>query len=412
MKRTSTYYFLCAVIAVVLVSCSGRNSIPSLEETFVRSDKLPFGTYVAFREINELFYRNDVAVKKLSIDQSLDNDYDDTSALFICISKNFYLRSNELASALNYVRKGNSIFISAARFDSAFLQEMDVVANSSYSLLMPSVLQMKKTNVHLAAPYFADSVAYSYYYLPLENSFTVKEASEDVKVLGTNENGQPNFVVVFYGKGRFYLHCEPRVFSNYFLLQDNNYKYLQRAFSFVPSIPDHVFWDDFYNRRNRPPSESAHENDNDDGERSGLSVLLKYPAMAWGFWLTLLLLLLYLLFGSKRRQRIIKPIASTENTSVAFTETVGRLYLQNKDNRNIADKMITYLLEHIRNQYFLSTNNLNDDFTTMLSRKSNTPKEEVEEMMGIVKRIQRYDEVDDALLLSLNKKIENFYKHK
>jgi hypothetical protein len=412
LKRTSTYYFLCTVIAVVLVSCSGRNNIPSLEETFVRSDKLPFGSYVAFREINELFYRNDVTVKRLPVDQSLDDNYDDSSALFICISKNFYLRRTELATALNYVRKGNSIFISAARFDSAFLKEMDVIANSSYSLLMPSMLQMKETNVHLTSPYFADTAAYSYYYLPLENSFTIKAASEDVKVLGTNENGQPNFVVVFYGKGRFYLHCEPRVFSNYFLLQDDNYKYLQRAFSFIPSVPDHVFWDDFYNKRNSIPSEYEHKENENDGERSGFSVLLKYPAMAWGFWLTLLLLLLYLLFGSKRRQRIIKPVTATENTSVAFTETVGRLYLQNKDNRNIADKMITYLLEHIRNQYFISTNNLNDDFTTMLSRKSNTPKEEVEEMMGIVKMIQRYGEVDDALLLSLNKKIENFYKHK
>jgi hypothetical protein len=68
------------------------------------------------------------------------------------------------------------------------------------------------------------------------------------------------------------------------------------------------------------------------------------------------------LFDSKRRQRIIKPLQPNINTSVAFTETVGRLYLQKKDNRNIADKMITYFLEHIRNQYFLNTNQLNDEF--------------------------------------------------
>ena len=402
---------MCAVVAVLLLSCSGRNAVPSLEETFFRNDKNPFGTYVAFRQVNELFFRNEVRVKRVAIDKSIDDNYDDSSALFISVAKNFYLRRSELAAALNYVRKGNSIFISAAHFDSAFLKEMDVAANSSYSFFVPSLLAMKQTNVYLAKPYFADSTAYSYFYLPLENSFTIKAKSEDVKVLGTNENGQPNFVVVFYGKGRFYLHCEPRVFGNYFLLQHDNYKYLQRMFSFVPSVPDHVFWDDFYTRRNMPPTEYDRDNEN-NGSRSGFSVLLKYPAMAWAFWLTLLLLVLYLIFGSKRRQRIIKPIAHNENTSVAFTETVGRLYLQKKDNSNIADKMVTYLLEHIRNQYFISTNNLNDEFTAQLSRKSNVPHDQVEELMGMVKMVQLYGDVDDALLLSLNSKIENFYKHK
>ena len=95
-----------------------------------------------------------------------------------------------------------------------------------------------------------------------------------------------------------------------------------------------------------------------------------------------------------------------------ITETVGRLYLQKKDNSNIADKMVTYLLEYIRNQYFISTNNLNDEFTAQLSRKSNVPHDQVEELMGMVKMVQLYGDVDDALLLSLNSKIENFYKHK
>jgi hypothetical protein len=141
-------------------------------------------------------------------------------------------------------------------------------------------------------------------------------------------------------------------------------------------------------------------------------VILKYEPLAWAFWLSLLLILLYLLFGGKRRQRIIKAIAQPVNTSVAFTETVGRLYLQKKDNRNIADKMITYLLEHIRNHYFISTTSLTEDFTAMLSRKSNLPYEQVQRLIATISRVQRMDTVDDTTLLSLNQQIENFYKNK
>ena len=88
------------------------------------------------------------------------------------------------------------------------------------------------------------------------------------------------------------------------------------------------------------------------------------------------------------------------------------MYFQTKDNRNIADKMITYLLEHIRNQYFISTSNLNAEFTAMLSRKSNVPAEQVERLFATINKVQQSNKVDDKLLLSLNQQIENFNKNK
>lgn len=409
MKRHSIYYFVCIALLIVLFSCSDRNQLPSLEESFSKSDKNPFGTYVAFREINELFYRNDVRVKKVPADKSLE-DFNDTSSLFISISQHFYLRRTELNAMLNYVNRGNNVFISTRYFDTALLKEAGVGVIDSGKTIMPSVMDMTYTGVNLSQPYFSDSALYKYYYNPVSNYFFIKPGVENVRILGRNGNGYPDFIVVFHGKGRFYLHCEPRVFSNYFLLQDKNYKYLQYVFSLMPAIPDNVFWDDFYNKRDYLPREA--DNSKDEGERSGFSVLLKYPAMAWAFWLTLLLLLIYLIFGGKRRQRIIKPIVQTENTSVAFAETVGRLYLQKKDNRNIADKLITYLLEYVRNQYFISTTTLNEDFTAMLTRKANLPYEQVQKLMATINRVQRMEKVDDITLLSLNEQIENFYKHK
>lgn len=410
MKKLRLYHLVFGILLTVLFSCSERKQLPSLDETFSRSDKNPFGTYVAFREVNELFYRNDVRVKRVAVDKSLD-DFNDTSSLFISISRHFYLRSTERNAMLSYVSRGNNAFISSRDFDSSFLKEMGISISDSLSNFFPDLMNMKHTGTSLTAPYFSGNVLYNYYYNPVWSSFNAQPGTDHMRVLGNNEKGQPNFVVLFHGKGRFYLHCEPRLFSNYFLLQDKNYKYLQEVFSLMPPVPDNVYWDDYYNKRDYQPKEA--DNDKaDDGSRSGLSVLFKYPSLTWAFWLILLLIVLYLLFGGKRRQRIIKPIVQTENTSVAFTETVGRLYLQKKDNRNIADKMIMYLLEHIRNQYFLSTTNLTEDFTAMLSRKSNLPYEEVQRLMATINRVQRMDVVDDTTLLSLNQQIENFYKNK
>jgi hypothetical protein len=92
---------------------------------------------------------------------------------------------------------------------------------------------MKYTYVALSPSIFKDSASYQYFYFPFYNHFS-KLAREQSVVLGNNKFGS-NFIVVFYGKGRFYLHTEPRALSNYFLLQKDNYKYFPAAF-FVHTI--------------------------------------------------------------------------------------------------------------------------------------------------------------------------------
>lgn len=399
IKRT--YYFFWLVASGLLISCGSGSNLPSLTETYSRSDKNPFGTYVAFQHINQLFYHNDIKVKKTSTDKYLADNID-TSSLHINISKSFYPSSADLTAMLAFVEKGNNVFISSEYFDTSFLKQLHIAVKGQ-SLITDFFNSMRYTAVRLQQPYYFDNTAFSYYYLPFNNSFEIKDSAYK-KILGTNENREPNFIVAFYGRGRFFLHCEPRVFSNYFLLQEDNFNYMQQAFSFVPAIPEHVYWDDYYNKHNSPSST--------EGGGSGFSVLLKYPAMAWAFWLTLLSLLLYILLGGKRRQRIIKPLKPVENTSVAFTETVSRLYLQKKNNRNIADKMITYFFEHIRNHYFISTASINEVFCSALSRKSNVPREEVDLLMNVINKIQNQNTVSDEQLLALNNKIENFYKYR
>ena len=138
---------------------------------------------------------------------------------------------------------------------------------------------------------------------------------------------------------------------------------------------------------------------------------MKHPPLAYAFWLSLLLLLLYILFGAKLLQRVIQVIKPNENTTVTFTETIGRLYLQKKDNKNITDKMITYFNEYIRNTYFLNTNHINNDFVVMLSRKSGVEKDKVDTLYRTISATQGSDTVTDYQLLSLHEQIQNFNKN-
>lgn len=389
----------------MLVSCSrSRPDIP-LRETYSRYDKTAYGTNVFYTQLEDIFSHNNIRDKKQAFDRTWQ-EISDTGSLYVCVSKKLLLSQKEADAIIGFVDAGNTMFISSGLIDSLLLTKLGCSISGSddeFGFRMPL---MKNTRVSLHHSIDETQSFYSYFYFPLDRYFDAFDSS-NTKVLGFNENGKPDFLVIFLGKGRLYIHCEPRTLGNYFLLQRKNGLYAQQLFTFMPEIPEHVFWDDFYNKRIVSPS------GNGDGKNiSGLSMLLLYPAMAWAFWLLLAGMLIFILFGGKRRQRIVPEIAPNLNTTIAFTETVGQLYLQKKNNRNLADKMILYLYEHIRNHYFINISLVNDELVGQLSRKSGVPNEDVARLFKIIHAIQHSNDVSDELLLSLNQQIELFTKNK
>jgi hypothetical protein len=104
---------------------------------------------------------------------------------------------------------------------------------------------------------------------------------------------------------------------------------------------------------------------------------------------------------------VIKPV---DNTSIAFTQAIAGLYMAERKNRNIADKMITYLNEHIRTRYFLNGQVINQQFITSLSKKSGVPADAVESLYNAIHQVQLSADLSDFELLSLNEQIQDFYK--
>jgi len=374
--------------------------MPSLRETFNRKDKKPFGANIAYRQLEAMYPYNSIRNRVQDFTKTWKN-IRDTGSLYVCIAPALYVNEEEVDAMMEYVETGNDLFISAGYVDPFLLKKID--CNEMYTDISAeeSYQFMKNTSSNAVT---APGSQYAYYYLPFRNYFFNMD-SANTRVVGFNENKRPNSIVYFYGKGRLFLHCDPRLFSNYFLLQEENHEYLKHAFAFTHKVPENLYWDDYYNKL-----WSRKRGKNDGNDFSTLSEIMKHPALAYAFWLSLLALLLYILFGGKRLQRIIEPIKPNENTTVTFTETIGRLYLQKKDNKNITDKMITYFNEYIRNKYFLNTNLVNEDFITALSRKSGVQREKVETLYRTIVNTHASTEVNDYQLLSLQEQIQNFYK--
>lgn len=402
MKTRYNYIFLWLTVTVLFSACLSGGSnrrLPSLVESYSKLDKKPFGADIAYRQISAIYKNNTLRTKKQNFKNTWQN-ISDTGALYICIASKLYVNEEEVDAMMAYVHAGNNLFISAGLIDELLLAKIGCHEMYSNPVFEKINGIMQNTAVSsILQPDFK----WAYYYYPFQNYFTELN-NRNTRVLGYNDSKLPNSIVHFYGKGKLFLQCEPRAFSNYFLLNENNYKYVINAFAFTQSTPEHVYWDDHYNK--------IKSRKNTDKGFSSFSEIMKHPPLKMAFWLSLLLLLLYILFGGKRVQRIIQQLKPNENTSVTFTETIGRLYLQKKDNKNIADKMITYFNEYIRNTYFLNTNHVNDDFIAMLSRKAGVEKEKVDTLYRTITAAHNSDVVNDYQLLSLHEQMQYFYKNK
>ena len=401
MKIKCTYIFSLLAIIVLLAGCSddGGNKMPSLDESYSKNDKKPFGANIAYRQVEAMYDANVIQEKKKDFQDTWEN-ISDTGSLYICLAPKLFLSEEEVSAMMEYVEAGNSLFISSALIDQQLLDEAGCDESYHAPELDRLMGEMGNASVNSVVQ---PEAKYGYYYYSFQNYFTGID-STNTRVLGYNADKKPNLLVYFRGKGKLYLQCDPRAYSNYFLLKDDNYQHLKNTLAFTESRPQHVYWDDYYYKlRSRK---------NSNRNFSSLDEIMKYPPLKAAFLLSLLLLALYILFGGKRIQRIVPQLKPNENTTVTFTETIGRLYLQKKDNKNIADKMITYFNEYIRNTYFVNTNHVNEDFVALLSRKSGVDKDKVETLYRTIVATQGSAVVNDYQLLSLQEQIQNFYKNK
>lgn len=359
------------------------------------------GGYIAYHYVNSLFNYGvtDVINKPFS---ELRYEINYSNSLYIIVAKMVLMSRDDLESMMSYVSSGNTLFISAEYIDKKLIDTLGADLSfdfASFFGLDEYQLEKKDTWVSLAHSSANNPRKYGFYFVPFDNKI-ISSDSLTTQVLGYNEKRDTNFIAIDHGQGKFILHTAPAAFSNYFLLTGNNKEYLENAFSYFNAETSSVYWDNYYRLGRRAG----------DDNFSIAGFFKKHIQLYYAFLLVLALLLIFIAFGGKRRQRFVPEKIPNANTTVSYTETIGRLYLQKKDNRNIALKMFTYFLEHVRTQYYLNTQNLNNEFAEALSRKSGVTEARVHHLLQLMNDTDRADNITDLRLLELHNLVQEYFK--
>jgi hypothetical protein len=403
----------------LIASCGSDSKRLNKRVTLWRTDKIPYGTYYAYNELQHIFPDASVLINKRSPDRykafSLKNkdedeeshaDYDDNKTNYIIISNEVIPDDDEIAALLGMVSRGQHVFISALRISETLLDSLHLKTafyTSAYN-------KDDSLTVSVNNPVTSDARSYTYPGYALDNYF-VEVDSSITSILGKDKYGRPNFVQFNYeGGGSLYIHLAPIAFTNFFLLHKNNKTYYDNVLSYLPKNSDVVRWDEYFRYHSKGNDSGG------DGKGKGLfgagSWLSKQKGFAMALPLLLILMLIIYLFESKRKQRVIPVIQPLKNASVDFVKTVGRLYFQRHDNNNLAQKMTVHFQDYVRSRYGIRASLNDPEFIERLAWKAGYTINNLKILVSFMNMLQDAEFiVSDIALLNFNRQLEHFYKY-
>jgi hypothetical protein len=409
MKKLLPYFIATVVLlllALIIIQSKKNTHIFDDHITFDKADKIPYGTYIAYHSLSHLFPEASMAVndKQPGFWRTLTSD--SGGQALIIISPWFRADEFEMKKLINFVKNGNTVFVSAAILSYEVQNILKCDAPDAY-LLNDNLTVDKNSDsfsVSLLDPPFSPDQDYGCPGIKFESYFS-KYDTATVSVFGNGASKLPNFIQLRAGKGTMYFHLTPLSFSNYFLLYGDNIAYYDKTLSVIPKHTKKLIWDQYFLHKKYYSFNAGSGRSN-----SMISVLMKNSSFRAALWVLITLIVLYVLQEMRRKQRIIPEMIKPGNDSLDFVKTVGRLYYERGDNLNLSRKMAAYFLEHIRNKYKLSTNMLDDEFISSLQKKTRHPDEELRRIISFVKHLDDVDAVTDEELADFHKNLEEFYK--
>lgn len=377
-----------SLLAFYLIAQYYKPKPTNWDVTLSKNDKIPFGTYVLYNRLHDLFPGSVVKYNR-DAPYNTFTETDVNRGNYILIAQRIYIDEYDFEELRKYMEEGNNVFIAGFYLGAYLTDSLKLKVNSENKFDRNA-----KVPVHFVNAALDSTKKYTFNKGIGEQYFSRFDSSKAV-VLGVNNKGHANYIKYNYGKGSLYLLASPMYFTNYNMLKPEGAEYAAKVLSYLPVMPE-IIWDEFSSQG------EYHGND------SPIRFFLTNKSLRWAYLISIFSLILFVLYNIKRRQRIIPTIAPLENTSAEFAKVIGQVYYHQHDNANISKKKITYFLEDVRAKYAIKTNSLNEEFAELLNAKSGVQRELINELLKQFLQIQSAIKVSDQQLISLNKNIEQF----
>lgn len=382
----------------------------------------PYGVQILHRLLSSYFEGK----KRIDIQKDIANELPQDSlagSTYLFIGEAMYLDSLATEKLLQFVAYGNTAFIASKTIPSDLMSNLYDFACydlewDDYLFLEDSVVALTLREPRDTAPgritaRFAvqnQASEYNWHYID-ENFFC---DSVPHQPLGYLNDTLVNFAEFPYGQGRFLLHTNPLVFTNYSLLRPATRAYAVGVLSWLPE--GDIYWDAV----SRVPEAAARRRNRSAyvDEEHPLTFILRQPALAWTWYLLAALAGIWLIFRAKRRQRIIPVLPKNENSSYEFIGTIANLHFREKNYQGLCIQNMKLFLAQLRERYGIVAtiepkNNLprtDDEFFRRLATTSEVPEQHIRDIFTQYIAAVRYQPTEE-MMVDLHLAMEAFFKH-
>ncbi|MEJ1236609.1 DUF4350 domain-containing protein [Chryseolinea sp. T2] len=354
--------------------------------TFSPDDKNPFGGYA----FNELLQSHTGPIRHSYKTLYELRDSVKAGSSLLIIAEAFSPGDEDAIALLDHVYKGGAAFISTKHLGGKFADTLKLNLRSG-DIFTGS----DSSSLHIVSAQLDTLTTYHFQKGAIENQVYNFDTTRTL-VVAVNEEHRPVTIRMKWGKGDLLINSTPLMFTNMCLLAGDNNKLVSTQLSYLPG--NELTWTEFYQLGRREVS-------------TPLRFILQNEPLAWAYYISILCLLGFMLFEIKRRQRIIPVIRPLANTTLEFVATIGDLYYQNGDHKNIAGKKVTFFLEYVRTKYSLSTNQLDEAFAAALAKKSGRDEKSITALLWVINEVKARPVMTSHHLIELNSKLEAFYNN-
>ena len=144
-----------------------------------------------------------------------------------------------------------------------------------------------------------------------------------------------------------------------------------------------------------------------EDSQSPLRYLRNNPPLKWALNVTIVVILLFMFFTARRKQKAIPVIKAPQNKMLDFVHSITGLYIQKNNNADIIIKKKIYWADTIKRNYGIDIINEthNPTFFERLASKTNKSPEEIADLFRYLDKIDEKTFVPDSVMMDIITKI-------
>ena len=359
------------------------------------TDKIPQGTFVFYESLEKV-----AKVEQVNIPPFEFLEDTSTTGTYFFLNASVGIDAAELNKLLKWVEKGNTAVISASYISYPLLDTLKITNDQ----------KIRKNGLENIPQYnFANKDLRREKYYEFNRDHTLEYFDslngKQQKVLGIakvkNDNSAQNdslanFVESKFGEGRFLLHSSPQAFTNYFLLEGENFEYAEKFLAYL-DLQETIYWDNHYKN-----GKIIHT--------SPLYILLSNRYFKWAYYFVIIATILFIFFEGKRKQKSIPVVDPLRNQTYDYTRTIARMYLDQKDYRTIAQKIRDQFFIFLQKEFKINVKE-QKNYRQLIEQQTKISSEEIDLLFDQIKALEVKPSVTKKDIEALNRLIIQFKKN-